>query len=218
MGLFDLFKKKEKELCPLCGKPMGLFNSTALADQSSICDSCAKSLRATFPVEEVEVLDAFGNPVYMENGYRKTRMIDHLGTATLEEVKAAAAKNEEEKARIQSELGENFSATFSVMGDVFLIAPKALAVGIPRSKRLKNRIVAEGLVQSGRFGKDEQAILVHNGTQTPITVLEVHKKDVCDFDTVIAANTRSYAEAGETAWLILDLNDPVEQGDIIAKI
>ena len=217
MGLFGLFKKKEKELCPLCGKPMGLLNSTALADQTSICDDCAKSLRTAFPVEEVEVLDAFGKPVYQGNGYRKTRTLDHLGMATLEEVKAAAAKNAEEKVRIQSELGENYSATFSVTGKVFSIAPRALDVGLPRSKRLKNKIVAEGLVQNGRFGKGEQAVLVHNGTQTPITVLEVHKKDVVDFETTIAANTRSFAEAGETAWLILDLSDPVAKGDIIAK-
>ncbi len=216
MGLFDLFKR-EKETCPLCSEPLGLLNSIVLGDGSSICNKCANGLRSVFPIEEREEEDEFGDVVYNSQGNVSTYLFDHLSTATLEDVQRVKREQEFSKIKAQADLGGEYGNVFTVSGDVFPIAPKAFDVGLIRAKQLKNRLVAEGLVQSGSFTKGDVGVLLHEGRKLNVKILEVHKKDVGSFQNTISANMSKSAKAGDTAWLILDLENGIAKGDVVAK-
>lgn len=86
-----------------------------------------------------------------------------------------------------------------------------------RGGELQNKLVVNGLVQSGSFTKGDMAVLVHEGQKMPIRILEVHKKDDSSFETTIGANMSKTANAGDSAWLILDWRGNVANGDTIAK-
>lgn len=218
MGLFDFLKKdKEAETCPLCGEVLGVFNSRALGDGTSICSKCAGELRTEFPVEEREELDEFGNTEYNSRGFVKTYMYDSLSKATLEDVKRVKNEHECSSAKANAELGGSYENMFIVSGDTFSIAPKPLEVGLIRAKQLKYKLVVEGFVQSGTFSKGDLAVLFHDGQKKEIKILEVHKKEVSGFSVTIAANMSKSAKSGESAWMILDLDDGVGKGDTIVK-
>ena len=215
MGFFDFLFKKEA--CPLCSAPMGLFNSQVLQGRASICLQCAKGLRCKFPNEEREKLDEFGETEYNATGSVETYMYDHLSKASLEEVKRVKSELDGYKEKAQAELGDAYPNIFTVFGETFHLSPSAVSVGISRGGELQNKLVVNGLVQSGSFTKGDMAVLVHEGQKMPIRILEVHKKDDSSFETTIGANMSKTAKAGDSAWLILDWRGNVADGDTIAK-
>ncbi len=221
MGLFGFSKKDEKKevknVCPLCGGKSGLFNSVVLNDGTSICETCAAKLRTKYPIESREKLDAFGNVVYQSNGAVKTYIYDALNELSLDEVKAAIEEQDAAAFKAASTLGSGFSATFTVGENIFRIAPKTMDVGMFRAKKLKDALVMEGAAHTGEFTKDDAVILVHDGVQIPITILEAHTKDAGGFETELRANLSRKVRAGKSGWLIVDYNGLISAGDIIGK-
>lgn len=221
MSLFGFSKKEEKKevknACPLCGGKAGLFNSIVLNDGAFICETCAAKLRTRYPIEVREKLDAFGNVVYQSNGAVKTYIYDALNELSLDEVKAAMAEQDAAAFEAASVLGSGFSATFTVGENIFRIAPKTMDVGMFRAKKLKDALVVEGVAHTGEFTKDDAVILVHEGVQHPITILEAHTMDASGFETELRANLARKVKAGKSGWLIVDYDGPVSAGDIVGK-
>ena len=215
MGFFDFLFKKEA--CPLCSAPMGLFNSRVLRGSGSICLKCAEGLRCKFPTEERESRDEFGDKIYNSTGRVDTYTYDYLSHASLEEVKRVKSELDSYKEKAQAELGDAYPNIFTVFGETFHLSPSAVSVGMSRGGELQNKLVVNGLVQSGSFTKGDMAVLVHEGQKMPIRILEVHKKDDSSFETTIGANMSKTAKAGDSAWLILDWRGNVADGDTIAK-
>ena len=105
---------------------------------------------------------------------------------------------------------------------VFAIAPKAIEVGVKRSKELKNKLVVSGSVRSGSFSKEETvAILGSDGVvKANAVILDVIPDDgTLDFQTELSANMhKKEVGSGGNAWLILDVEEGIESGDIVAGL
>ncbi|MBR3058881.1 MAG: hypothetical protein IKG93_13080 [Clostridiales bacterium] len=114
-----------------------------------------------------------------------------------------------------------FQSRFSCVC-VFAIAPKAIEVGVKRSKELKNKLVVSGSVRSGSFSKEETvAILGSDGVvKANAVILDVIPDDgTLDFQTELSANMhKKEVGSGGNAWLILDVEEGIESGDIVAGL
>ena len=115
-----------------------------------------------------------------------------------------------------TELSSQFSCA-----DVFTIEPKPLDVGIPRAKALKGRVVVLGRIKGGEFAKGDAVAVVKNGTVSAHTkILDlIPYEDGLSFDTELNANIhKTKASFDSEAWLILDVTEGVNAGDIIGKV
>ena len=187
-----LFKKKEKKTCAICGKELGFLNSTGLSDGNAICDDCAKRVEDS---------------------------LDSVGGATLDQVKAVLARQEQEIAAAREKLAElgDFQSCLAVE-DFYSISPKATDVGIKRAKLLKDRMVVSGPVRFGSFQNGDAVTLIHEGQKRSVTLLECYRRDASDLMTELGANLQKKGvREGDQAWLILDLGDGVSHGDLVAK-
>ena len=117
--------------------------------------------------------------------------------------------------------GVQFSSVFSC-ASTFAIAPKPIEVGVKRSKELKNKIVVSGTVKGGQFAKGETvAVVGGDGVVKTVTlILDLIPDDgTLDFTTELNANMhKKEAGPGANAWLILDVEDGIFGGDLIAKL
>ncbi len=189
MGLFG---KKEKKICPICGKETSFFKSTLLNDGNYVCDDCVNRLSTII-----------GDTPF--------------GDLNLEDVQRAAAQLESEAKEVMASVGGDFEAVMKV-NDVWQIAPKPLEVGLKRSKELQNKTVVAGLVQTGGFANGDEVILKHGGADIKTKVIQSFKNTGIEFETELAANTQKKGVvAGDQAWLILDLESGVDHGDIVVR-
>ncbi len=206
MGLFGK-KNKEKEKCPICGGEMGFFSSELLKD-GTICPECAKTLRGIYDVEHWTVERA--------DGTLWQKQYDTLNDLTIEEARQYITAARQEQSEAVAALGQDYSAIFKVE-ETFTIAPKALDVGLKRSKLLKDKTVVKGLVQAGTFTRDDSVTILHGEQKIETKLLAVYECDgVSDFDTELGANMCKSAKTNCHAWLILEADGAVP-GDTIAK-
>lgn len=217
MGLFGFGKKKEKAKCPLCGAEIGFLSGKVLKDGSTICNGCESKLRLKYDEAVVNKTDALGNVQFKDNGYAKTTIVDDLSAITLDEARAAMDEINATSQALVGEIGGSYSNIFTAGKSGFVIAPKALDVGLPRSKKLKNATVVDGLVVEGEFNKDQDAVLIINGKEINVHIIEAHKKDVSAFETTLSANLKQGIKKGENGYLIISTEESVPDGATIAK-
>ena len=210
MGLFG---KKKTEPCPVCGREMDsgiLSNSKAVAD-GIICHDCELMLRGKF---DIETIVEFG---FFDINDIKEKRHDPLRHMTVGQIKSLIEKLRETQAKAVADFGGTYRS-FLTAEEVFMITPKATEDGLKRAKELKNKLVVRGLVQSGSFCKGDAAVIVHDGNETPVIVLDVIPcEGVVDFKTSLQSNMHKKEAAADTnAWLILDVSSGVKNGDLIA--
>jgi len=193
MALFGK-KDREKETCPICGKEMKFFSSEPVKD-GTICGDCAKMLRGVYDVEHWMELRSDGS------AWRKQH--DTLRDVTVAELRSCIAEARQQQAETVGALGQDYASLFRVE-EVFTIAPKPLEVGLKRSKELRDKTVAKGLVLSGSFKKGDPVEVLHDGQKSETSLLAVYQcTGTSDFQTELGANMCRSAEADGHAWLIL---------------
>ena len=205
MGLFG---KKEKKLCPICGKEMGFLSSKVIAD-GEICEECENRARRVFGMHTFTEYER-------ETELHLMKFRDDMSSATLEDIRAIIALQEKDGEAAKEKLAGlgDFTASFTTDA-AFTIDPKPMDVGLKRAKILKGATVVDGVVQSGEFQNGDTVYIVGDG-KVEATVLECYKRDASDFQTELSAHMQKKGvKAGEAGWLILD--KPAKQGDIIAK-
>ncbi len=211
MALFGKKKEKdpEKGLCPICGKEKSFLKSVALAD-GTICSDCEAMLRGKYDIERWWHIRF--------DGTAKQKSHDPLLDLTVADVQAIIAEAKQDQAETVSSLGGEFSALMKAE-DVFSIAPKAMDVGAKRAKAYKNKLVIRGMIQSGEFSKEDSVVILHGDTRQETTVLDlIPCGGAVDFDTELKANMhKKTAGANTNAWLILDMEQGISRGDVIAK-
>ncbi|MBO4474219.1 MAG: hypothetical protein J5750_04825 [Clostridiales bacterium] len=148
-------------------------------------------------------------------------LFDFLGKGKEKaEAQAAAAAQLAQSAPVGAS-GIRFGSQYGI-STTFVIAPKPLDVGVKRSKELQNKIVVTGTVKGGEFSKGDAVALVGpDGVVKALTkLLDVIKDDGAnDFNTLLSANMgKKEAGLGVDAYLILDMSDGVNSGDIVAKL
>ena len=205
MGLFGK-KDNEKQKCPICGGEMSFFSS-ALVKDGSICADCARTMRGIYDVEHWTV--------EREDGSRWMKQYDTLQDATIEEIRQYINATRQEQSEAVTALGQEYSAIFKIE-ETFVIAPKPLDVGLKRSKLLRDKTVAKGLVQAGTFTRDDSVTLLHGERKIETKLLAVYQCGVSDFDTELGANMCKSAKTNCHAWLILEADGAIP-GDTIAK-
>lgn len=203
-----LFGKKEKKLCPICGNELKLFSSL-LVDDGEICSDCEKMIRGQFNITE------YWKQRWGTYGYEN---VDPLKVMTVDEIKKMINSMKKEQAQIIENVGSNY-ANIAKADKCFSIAPKALDVGLKRAKAYKNRFVATSQIISGEFAKGDTVTVTTNGKDITTTILDVFEcSNSSTFETTLAANMGKHkAEAGTSAWIILDLTGDVSQGSLIQK-
>lgn len=203
-----LFGKKEKKLCPICGNELKLFSSL-LVDDGEICSDCEKMIRGQFNITE------YWKQRWGTYGYEN---VDPLKVMTVDEIKKMINSMKKEQAQIIENVGFNY-ANIAKADKCFSIAPKALDVGLKRAKAYKNRFVATSQIISGEFAKGDTVTVTTNGKDITTTILDVFEcSNSSTFETTLAANMGKHkAEAGTSAWIILDLTGDVSQGSLIQK-
>ena len=112
-----LFGKKEKKLCPVCGKELKLFSSVAVKD-GEICSDCEKMLRGKFNITE------YWKQRWGTYGYEN---VDPLKVMTVAEITEMVKSMKEEQAQIIEDVGSNY-ANVAKADNCFSIAPKATKV------------------------------------------------------------------------------------------
>lgn len=137
---------------------------------------------------------------------------------TIAEIEDMMHSMKEEQEKIIEEVGSNY-ANVAKVDNSFSIAPKALDVGLKRAKAFKNKIVATSEIITGEFAKDDTVTVTTDGEDITTTILDVIEcSNVSTFETMLASNLRKHnAEAGTSAWILLDLTEGVSEGSLIQK-
>lgn len=210
MGLFG---KKEKKLCPICGKELKLFDGLAVAD-GEICGSCEKMIRGKFNIEEYwqKKRSASNDEEYV------LKTDDPLEEMCVKDIQEMIASMKEEQKEILENVGSDY-ANIAKVDDCFTIAPGALQVGLKRAKEYKNKYVATAQIIRGEFSKGDTVTVTTNGTDVTTHVLDVYAcSNSSTFSTELAANMGKHkASAGTSAWILLDLTEGVSEGSLIQK-
>lgn len=211
-----LFSKKEKPRCPICGGEMSLFSGVVVED-GEICAKCESMIRGEFDIEE------FVKRKFLADGYSlddyKVVQSDPIKSLTIAEIRELIEQKEREGAAMVAEMGGEFESMAKVE-KYRNIAPKALEVGLKKSKEYKNRVMATCTVVAGEFAKGDTVTLRTGGLDTQTTLLEVLEcSNSSTFETVLSANLleKHRVEAGVSAWIILDVVDGVTEGTIIGR-
>ena len=180
----------EKPKCPICGREMGFFSKTELAD-GAICDQCVARAQSLIG----------------------DRLIAEMSVGA---VKAAVAEEDEINAKLAAAFGGEYPNLFKVEFS-HPISPKATDVGIRRAGAMKNAIAAKGVVVSGSFDKGEAAVIRVPHPPVPAQLIESAPFTEGEaVDSTLAAHLyKGAVGAGKTAWLILDGNSGVTSGDLI---
>lgn len=211
MALFG--KKKKTEPCPVCGKEMdaGLLGNSMAVKDGIICGACEQMLRGTYDIQHY-VERGFFTPDYKE----KTE--DPLHAMTVAMIKELVEEAKEKQAEAIKELGSQYSALMTA-DNVMMITPKAKDVGMKRAKQLQNKLVARGMIQLGTFAKGDPVVVIHDDSEKETTLLDVIPCGTgSDFNTELNANMhKKEAPQNTNAWLILDTEGGVKNGDMIAK-
>ena len=187
--LSNLFGKKPKETCPICGQPMGFFSKTELTD-GAICDKCVARAQSLI-----------GN-----------RLIAEMSVGAVKAVIAEDdAVNEKLVAAFGGEFPNLFKAEFS-----HPISPKATDVGIARAKAMKDCIAVKGTVIAGSFDKGTVTV-ISGGKRTEAQLAETAPfTDGEDVDSTLSAHLyKGAVGAGKQAWLILSADSGASGGAII---
>lgn len=212
MGLFG---KKEKKRCPICGNELKLLSSLNVED-GDICSDCEKLVRGKFNITE------YWKKRWGTDGFDRADYVlknnDPLKVMTVDEIKEMIQSMKEEQAQIIEEVGSDY-ANVAKADKCFSIKPKATQVGLKRAKALKNRFVATSQIISGEFAKDDTVTVTTSGNNVTTTILDVIEcSNSSTFETMLASNLRKHkAEAGTSAWIILDLTEGVSEGSLIQK-
>ena len=105
---------------------------------------------------------------------------------------------------------------------VFAIEPKPIEVGVKRSKELKDRLVAHGIVRSGQFKAGETVAIVGSDgiVKAGTTILDlIPDNGELDFLTELSANMHSKeAGSGSQVWIILDVTEGIHENDLVGKV
>ena len=187
--LSNLFGKKPKETCPICGQPMGFFSKTDVSD-GAICDKCVARAQSLI-----------GN-----------RLIAEMSVGAVKAVIAEDdAVNEKLVAAFGGEFPNLFKAEFS-----HPISPKATDVGIARAKAMKDCIAVKGTVIAGSFDKGTVTV-ISGGKRTEAQLAETAPfTDGEDVDSTLSAHLyKGAVGAGKQAWLILSADSGASGGAII---
>ena len=148
-------------------------------------------------------------------------LFDFLGKGKEKAAEQAAESAKTAQGAPVGASGIRFGSQYGI-STTFVIAPKPLDVGVKRSKELQNKIVVTGTVKGGEFSKGDAVALVGpDGVVKALTkLLDVIKDDGAnDFNTLLSANMgKKEAGLGVDAYLILDMSDGVNSGDIVAKL
>lgn len=205
-----LFGKKEKKLCPICGNELKLFSSLTVED-GQICSDCEKMLRGKFNITE------YWKERWGTDGYDRADY-DPLKGMTVAEIEEMIKSMKEEQAQIIEDVGNDY-ANVAKADNCFSIAPKATQVGLKRAKAYKNKIVATSQIITGEFAKDDTVTVTTNGENITTTILDVIEcSNSSTFETMLEANMGKHkAEAGTSAWILLDLTEDVYEGSLIQK-
>lgn len=212
MGLFG---KKEKKTCPICGNELKLL-SCLTVDDGSICSDCEKMVRGKFNISE------YWKQRWGTDGFDRADYVlknkDPLKAMTVAEVKEMIQSMKEEQAQIIEDVGSEY-ANVAKADRCFSIAPKATKVGLKRAKAFKNRFVATSQIITGEFAKDDTVTVTTNGENVTTTILDVIEcSNSSTFETMLEANMGKHkAEAGTSAWIILDMTEGVRTGSLIQK-
>lgn len=212
MGLFG---KKEKKLCPICGNEMKFLSGLQVED-GQICADCEKMLRGKFNITEYRkkrwAADGFDRADYV------IKNSDPLKVMTVAEIKELIMSMKEEQAEIIENVGSDY-ANVAKADKCFSIAPKATKVGLKRAKAYKNKFVATSQIITGEFAKDDTVTVTTNGNDITTTILDVIEcSSSSTFETMLEANMGKHkAQAGTSAWIILDLTEGVSEGSLIQK-
>lgn len=205
-----LFGKKERKLCPICGNELKLFSSLTVED-GQICSDCEKMLRGKFNITE------YWKERWGTDGYDRADY-DPLKGMTVAEIEEMIKSMKEEQAQIIEDVGNDY-ANVAKADNCFSIAPKATQVGLKRAKAYKNKIVATSQIITGEFVKDDTVTVTTNGENITTTILDVIEcSNSSTFETMLEANMGKHkAEAGTSAWILLDLMEDVYEGSLIQK-
>lgn len=205
-----LFGKKERKLCPICGNELKLFSSLTVED-GQICSDCEKMLRGKFNITE------YWKERWGTDGYDRADY-DPLKGMTVAEIEEMIKSMKEEQAQIIEDVGNDY-ANVAKADNCFSIAPKATQVGLKRAKAYKNKIVATSQIITGEFAKDDTVTVTTNGENITTTILDVIEcSNSSTFETMLEANMGKHkAEAGTSAWILLDLTENVYEGSLIQK-
>lgn len=212
MGLFG---KKEKKTCPICGNELKLLSCLTVED-GSICSDCEKMVRGKFNISE------YWKQRWGTDGFDRADYVlknkDPLKAMTVDEVKEMIQSMKEEQAQIIEDVGSEY-ANVAKADRCFSIAPKATKVGLKRAKAFKNRFVATSQIITGEFAKDDTVTVTTNGENVTTTILDVIEcSNSSTFETMLEANMGKHkAEAGTSAWIILDMTEGVREGSLIQK-
>lgn len=212
MGLFG---KKEKKACPICGNELKLFNSLSVED-GEICDNCEKMLRGQFNITE------YWKQRWGTKGFDRADYVlktsDPLKVMKIAEIEEMIKSMKEDQAQIIDNVGSDY-ANVAKADKCFSIAPKATQVGLKRAKAYKNRLVVTSQIITGEFAKDDAVTVTTNGNDVKTTILDVIEcSNSSTFETMLESNMGKHkAEAGTSAWIILDLTEGVCEGSLIQK-
>ncbi|EFL54401.1 DUF4428 domain-containing protein [Finegoldia magna] len=210
-----LFGKKEKKLCPICGKELKLFSCVAV-DDGEICSDCEKMLRGKFNITE------YWKQRWCTDGYDRADYVlktkDPLKVMTVAEITEMVKSMKEEQAQIIEDVGSNY-ANVAKADNCFSIAPKATKVGLKRAKAYKNRFVATCQIITGEFAKDDTVTVTTNGENITTSILDVIEcSNSSTFETMLEANMGKHKAGAKTsAWILLDLTEGVREGSLIQK-
>ena len=212
MALFGR-KKKNAECCPICGKELSFFSGVVISD-GIICEDCEKMIRGQFDIEEYWKR-RFGTDGYEREDWKKSTS-DPLKAMTVEEIKAMINEKKAERTQVVEEIGGDCEAIAKVE-KTFSIAPKPLDVGMKRAKAFKNRIVATSFIMSGELCRGDAVTVSFDGADMTTTILDVIECSSANtFETELRANIGKHkAQAGISAWIILDVMGGVEEGALI---
>jgi len=211
MALFG--KKKEKAHCPICDKEMGFFSSLMVAD-GEICGDCEQMIRGSFNVEEYWKRKWGTDGRHRQDYQLKT--FDPLKIMTVEQIKFMVNEKKEQQAEVVDAFDGNY-ANLARIESTFTIAPKALEVGLKRAKQLKGRVVATSIVSAGEIKRGDEVVLISGTGEVETTVLDVIKcSNSSTFETELSANLGKHkAEAGNSAWIFLDITVEPAPGTVI---
>lgn len=140
---------------------------------------------------------------------------------SVETVKALFTLKENAEAEIINKHGKTSSAFFRVEYTEN-IAPNSLEVGISRAKKLRNKIVAFGITDSGVFAKGDSVMIESScdGTTKEAAILEAYVWD-CDENTLLvnlkAHMGKQSIPEGKKGWLVLSIESGVNSDDIIIR-
>ena len=210
-----LFKKKEKQLCPICGNELKLLHSLSVAD-GQICESCEKRIRGQFEIEEYWK-KRFGATGASWEDY-KLKQYDPLQEMAIAEIRELVASMDEDQAAILRDYGSDY-ANIAKAGKCFTIAPKAVDVGLKRAKALKNRLVVTAEIVSGEFCRGDGVSVLAGEREFRTSLLDVIEcSGSSTFETELHANMGKHkASAGSSAWLFLDIQELIPENSLIRK-